>query len=69
METKRIIIFLALVFGITFAVEFGIIYPLVGQYGYGTNPIVTLAVAAVMFIPALCVVLTRLITGEGFKNS
>lgn len=69
METKRIIIFLALVFGITFAVEFGIIYPLVGQYGYGTNPIVTLAVAGVMFIPALCVVLTRLITGEGFKNS
>ena len=69
METKRIIIFLALVFGITFAIEFGIIYPLVGQYGYGTNPIVTLAVAGVMFIPALCVVLTRLITGEGFKNS
>lgn len=69
METKRIIIFLALVFGITFAIEFGIIYPLVGQYGYGTNPIVTLTVAGVMFIPALCVVLTRLITGEGFKNS
>ena len=69
METKRIIIFLALVFGITFAIEFGIIYPLVGQYGYGTNPIVSLAVAGVMFIPALCVVLTRLITGEGFKNS
>lgn len=69
METKRIIIFLVLVFAITFGIEFGVIYPLVEQYGYGTNATVTLAVAGVMFIPALCVVLTRLITGEGFKNS
>lgn len=69
METKRIIIFLVLVFAITFGIEFGIIYPLVEQYGYGTNATVTLAVAGVMFIPALCVVLTRLITGEGFRNS
>lgn len=69
METKRIIIFLVLVFDITFGIEFGVIYPLVEQYGYGTNATVTLAVAGVMFIPALCVVLTRLITGEGFRNS
>ena len=69
METKRIIIFLVLVFAITFGIEFGIIHPLVEQYGYGTNATVTLAVAGVMFIPALCVVLTRLITGEGFRNS
>lgn len=69
METKRIIIFLVLVFAITFGIEFGVIYPLVEQYGYGTNATVTLAVAGVMFIPALCVVLTRLITGEGFRNS
>ena len=69
METKRIIVFLVLVFAITFGIEFGIIYPLVEQYGYGTNATVTLAVAGVMFIPALCVVLTRLITGEGFRNS
>lgn len=69
METKRIIVFLVLVFAITFGIEFGVIYPLVEQYGYGTNATVTLAVAGVMFIPALCVVLTRLITGEGFRNS
>ena len=69
METKRIIVFLVLVFAITFGIEFGIIYPLVEQYGYGTNATVTLAVAGVMFIPAICVVLTRLITGEGFRNS
>ena len=69
METKRIIVFLVLVFAITFGIEFGIIYPLVEQYGYGTNATVTLAVAGVMFIPALCVVLTRLITGEGFHNT
>lgn len=69
METKRIIIFLVLVFAITFGIEFGVIYPLVEQYDYGTNATVTLAVAGVMFIPALCVVLTRLITGEGFRNS
>lgn len=69
METKRIIVFLVLVFAITFGIEFGIIYPLVEQYGYGTNATVTLAVAGVMFIPALCVVLTCLITGEGFRNS
>lgn len=69
METKRIIVFLVLMFAITFGIEFGVIYPLVEQYGYGTNATVTLAVAGVMFIPALCVVLTRLITGEGFRNS
>ena len=69
METKRIIVFLVLVFAITFGIEFGIIYPLVEQYGYDTNATVTLAVAGVMFIPALCVLLTRLITGEGFRNS
>lgn len=69
METKRIIIFLVLVFDITFGIEFGVIYPLVEQYGYGANATVTLAVGGVMFIPVLCVILTRLITGEGFRNS
>ena len=68
-ETKRLIIFLVLVFAITWALDFFVIKPMVAEQGYGKGMIAQGIVAATMFIPALCVLLTRLFTKEGFKNS
>jgi membrane protease YdiL (CAAX protease family) len=68
-ETKRLIIYLVLVFAITLALDFFVVKPIVDERGYGNDMIAQGVVAATMFIPALCVLLTRLFTKEGFKNS
>ena len=68
-ETKKLIIFLVLVFAITWALDFFVVKPIVDERGYGKDMIAQGIVAATMFIPALCVLLTRLFTKEGFKNS
>ena len=68
-DTKRLIIYLVLVFAITWALEFFVVYPITEKYGYGKNILAQGVVAAMMFVPALCVLLTRLFTKEGFKNS
>ena len=68
-DTKRLIIFLVLVFAITWALEFFVVYPISEKYGYGKNIVAQGIVAAMMFVPALCVLATRLLTKEGFKNS
>lgn len=61
---KRIVIFLALTVVISWAVF--LLIPLSGMtYGNGMSVVIlTLA----MFMPALCSILTRLITKEGFKT-
>lgn len=64
---KRIAIFLGLTFVITYPYEIFVIGNIVNKPEYAS--ISTLLVASVMFIPALCVVLTRLITKEGFKDA
>jgi len=68
-ETKRLIIYLALTFAITWTLDFFVVYPIAQKYGYGKSVISQGVVAATMFIPALCVLLTRLFTREGFNNS
>ncbi len=68
-DTKRLIIYLVLVFAITWALEFFVVYPISEKYGYGKNILAQGIVAAMMFAPALCVLLTRWFTKEGFKNS
>ncbi len=71
LETKRIGIFIGLTFLITYAYCFGVIYPVI-HLG-STNPkivaLVTLLKAALMFFPAVGVLLTRLITKEGFQDA
>ena len=67
--TKRLIIFLVLAFAITWALDFLVVKPVTDEQGYGKSIIAQGIVAVTMFIPALCVLLTRLITKEGFKNS
>ncbi|MCR4738951.1 MAG: CPBP family intramembrane metalloprotease [Lachnospiraceae bacterium] len=61
---KRIVIFLASLFAVTYTYEFAILYPqwkVVGSIG-------ALNTAAVMLFPALCVLLTRTVTKEGFND-
>ena len=71
---KRIITYLALTFAVTYALEILVVIPLATGTGMGSGlaapPVaVQLIISSMMFIPALCVLLTRLITKEGFKNS
>ncbi len=70
-ETKRIVIFLGITFAITYGYCFGIVYPLMATENVrqGMGSFATLLIAAVMFFPAIGVLLTRLITREGFKNA
>lgn len=67
---KRIVIFLAVTFGLTWAYEFGVVYP-VATGGLDGIPAVAaqFVTGAAMFFPAIGVVITRLVTREGFKNS
>ena len=71
LETKRIIIYLGITFLLTFGYCFGILYRLVNSESASqkVGNYATLLIAAVMFFPAIGVLLTRLITKEGFKNS
>ncbi len=64
---KRIAIFLAFTFAVTYALEIFLIGRIVNSSAYA--PILNLAVGAMMFIPALGVVFTRLVTKEGFKDA
>lgn len=65
---RRIVVYITFVFGITYLVDDFLIDPLVAQYGYGTDPRVIAAVALTMFVPALSVLLTRVVTREGFAD-
>ncbi len=61
---KQLALFVGLTFVITWIVF--MLIPLCGlTYGKGASIII---LAAAMFVPALCNILTRLITKEGFKN-
>ncbi|PKM62122.1 MAG: CPBP family intramembrane metalloprotease domain-containing protein [Firmicutes bacterium HGW-Firmicutes-4] len=60
---KRIGIFLGITFSLTWILAFG----LMANGGLG-NPYAILVLSAVMLMPALAVVATRLITKEGFKD-
>jgi len=70
-DLKRILLFLGITFGLTWAYCLFILYPQVQREALGIVPTVPtqLLVAAVMFCPGIGVLLTRLITKEGFKNS
>lgn len=71
LETKRIIIYLAITFIMTYAYCFGVVYPVNNSANVRMelSALTTLLIAAIMFFPAIGVLLTRLITKEGFKNA
>ncbi len=66
---KRILIFLSITFALSWAYVFAVVYPLANSSIFqSSSMMVTLAIGAVMFVPAIGVVLTRLVTQEGFRN-
>lgn len=70
LETKRIFIYLAITFLLTYGYCFAVVYPISnGENLSGIPALATqLLVAAAMFFPAIGVLLTRLVTKEGLKN-
>lgn len=68
LSTKRIFTYLGITFLITYLFEFLLVYPMALSKNPMLSSLSTLLIAGVMFVPALGVVLTRLITKEGFHN-
>ena len=73
-ETRRIWLFLIVTFVMTYAWTIGLIWPRVLGRDIATLPqeeqlINTALTAVLMFFPAIGVLITRLITREGFKNA
>ena len=68
IESNRIITFLIVTFVITYVLEIFVI----GKIAVSTDPTIKaisqLLVASVMLIPSIGVVITRIVTKEGFKN-
>ena len=71
LASHRAITFVVVTFSLTWFYEFTVVYPIVegdlSSFG-GPGLIQTAAIAAAMFFPAIGVLITRLITGEGFKK-
>ena len=69
-ETKRILIYIGSTFTLTWFYCIALIYPMMkGETLSGVPAVLTqILVAAAMFIPAIGVLITRLITKEGFQN-
>lgn len=67
-NTKRIITYLAITFGITYLYEIAVIRPLVYSEDTMLQTFGSSLIVLAMFMPAMGVLLTRLITKEGFKN-
>ena len=70
-DLKRILIYLVITFSLTWLYSIFLIYPIANGEGLNGIPAMAtqLAVAAAMFCPAIGVLLTRLLTKEGFQNA
>lgn len=69
-STRRITIFLVVTFALTWACEIGVIWPIAAGGLSGTSAVsVQLLEAVCMLFPAIGVVITRLVTREGFVGS
>lgn len=69
--TKRLVLYLIITFVLTYVIEIGWIYPIWKRGDSGNtqwNTIIVMLEAGVMLIPSVGVVLTRLLTKEGFQN-
>ena len=69
LNRRRILLYLLLSFGMTWVYEFLVVWPVALSENPAIQSMSQLAVSAAMFFPALSVLLTRLITKEGFKDS
>lgn len=69
METKRIIIFLAITFGFGWLVEIGMIMPMYRSQDVDTVKEAVEMVSSMMFTPAIAALISRLATKEGLVKS
>ena len=74
LKTRRIWLFLLITFGLTYAWTMGLIWPRTlgrdaASFTAEETHVNTALTAALMFFPAIGVLLTRLFTREGFKDS
>jgi len=69
MNKKRLTIFLVLTFVATWLYCLIFVYPRANAVSAEEISTLQLFTAATMLIPAICVIITRLITKEGFQNS
>ncbi len=69
MTKKRLITFLVMTFVLTWIYCLIFVYPNANAVSVEEITTLQLLTAATMFIPAICVVITRLISKEGFQNS
>ena len=69
MNKKRLTIFLILTFVATWLYCLLFVYPRANAVSAEEISTLQLFIAATMLIPAICVIITRLITKEGFQNS
>lgn len=69
LTKKRILLYLGITFLLTYGYEFGVIYPMV----YGPNPapagMMTMLIGTAMFMPAIGVLITRILTKERMQNA
>ena len=70
-DLKRVIVYIVITFLLTWVYSLLIVYPIAnGEALNGVPSLATqLTVAAAMFFPAIGVLLTRLVTREGFKDA
>lgn len=70
-QTKRILVYIGTTFALTWIYCLAVIYPMMnGETISGVPAVMTqLLVAAAMFIPAIGVLITRIVTKEGFQNA
>ena len=69
LNNKRIFIYLGLNFAITWLFEFFVLWPVATSDSQTVQSMARLLLSVAMFFPALSVLLTRLITKEGFKDA
>ncbi|MBQ7480513.1 MAG: CPBP family intramembrane metalloprotease [Lachnospiraceae bacterium] len=67
--SKGAVIYIILVFVITYIYEYIFVIRYLNENGDRTIASIPVRLSIAMFIPALCVVITRLLNKEGFKNS
>lgn len=67
-NTKQIIIYLLITFGLTYSIEIFLIRPMVGSADIAQAYFAQIMMAAVMFLPAVGALVTRLVTKEKFSK-
>lgn len=68
IEKRRIVVYTGITFLITYLLEIGLIYPLTKNEFQNSQLMGTLLTYVAMLIPSVGVVLTRMLTKEGFRD-